>query len=52
VPPCVIVTLFGDVDRVKFGVAPVGQLFTRFVALMVPMPVAKSQPVVVPNAGW
>src|SRR5712692_3189505 len=28
-----------------------GQLFTRLAALMVPIPVAKSQPIVVPNAG-
>lgn len=48
-PPCVIVTLLGAAARVRLGfaVAP-GQLFTRFVTLIVPMPVAKSQPVLVP----
>ena len=47
--PCVMVTLLGAAARVKlgFGVAP-GQLFTRFATLIVPMPVAKSQPVLVP----
>lgn len=45
--PCVVVKLVGDAESVKFGVDE-GQLFTRFVALTVPMPVAKSQPVVVP----
>jgi hypothetical protein len=47
-PPCTIVT--GDVaDKLKSGVAePAGQPFTRFAALIVPMPVAKSHPVVVP----
>ncbi len=45
--PGVIVTVFGLGESVKFGVAP-GQLFTRLAALTVPIPVAKSQPVVVP----
>ena len=41
--------LVGDADRVKLGccVEP-GQLFTKLAALTVPMPVAKSHPVVVP----
>jgi len=51
-PPCVIVTLPGDAARVKLGFCVVaGQLFTRFAALTVPMPVAKSQPVALPYAG-
>jgi hypothetical protein len=29
-----------------------GQLFTRLLALIVPIPVAKSHPVLVPKAGW
>ena len=48
-PPCVIVKLVGDVDSTKLGVAVYpGQLFTKLVALTAPMPVAKSQPTVVP----
>lgn len=47
--PCRIVTLNGEAERRKPGcVVDEGQLFTRFAALTVPMPVAKSQPVVVP----
>lgn len=47
--PCVIVKLLGDVDSPNLGVAvDPGQLFTKLVALTVPMPVAKSQPIVVP----
>ncbi len=50
--PCVTLKLPGDAERVKVGFGPpVGQLITRFVALRVPIPVAKSQPVVVPYAG-
>jgi hypothetical protein len=45
--PCVIVKPLGDADSAKFG-PDVGQLFTRLVALTLPIPVAKSQPVVVP----
>jgi hypothetical protein len=47
--PCVTVKLPGDEDKVKYsaGVEP-GQLFTKFVALIVPRPVAKSHPGVVP----
>jgi hypothetical protein len=46
------VRLVGDADSVKLGCcAEPGQLFTRLAALTVPMPVAKSQPVVVPYAG-
>ena len=48
--PCVMVKLLGEANRVKFGV-DVGQLFTKFAALRVPIPVAKSQPGVVPYAG-
>ena len=47
--PCVRVMLLCDVERKKPGMGPpVGQLFTKFVALSVPIPVAKSQPVSVP----
>jgi hypothetical protein len=49
--PCVIVRLLGEAESVKSGCDEVGQLFTRFVALTVPMPVAKSHPVAVPYAG-
>jgi hypothetical protein len=45
--PCVIVTLVGEADNEKFG-PKAGQLFTRLAALTLPIPVAKSQPVVVP----
>ena len=39
----------GDVDSVNPGLgADDGQLFTKFAALTVPMPVAKSQPTCVP----
>ena len=45
--------LFGVAERVKLpgGGPEVGQLLTKFAALMVPMPVAKSQPSEVPYAG-
>jgi hypothetical protein len=47
--PCVIVKLFGEADSAKFGVCTdAGQLFTRLAAFTLPIPVAKSQPVVVP----
>ena len=46
VEPCVIVMAVGVAASVKAGFG-FGQLFTRFAALMVPIPVAKSQPVVV-----
>jgi hypothetical protein len=50
--PCVTVKLLGEADSAKFGVcAEAGQLFTRFAAFTLPIPVAKSQPVVVPYAG-
>jgi hypothetical protein len=50
--PCVIVKLLGDAERAKFGVCvEAGQLFTRLAAFTLPIPVAKSQPVVVPYAG-
>ena len=50
--PCMKVRLLGEALRAKpwIGFAP-GQLFTRLVALIEPIPVAKSQPVVVPYAG-
>lgn len=47
--PCRIVTFDGEAERRKLGcVVDEGQLFTKLAALIVPMPVAKSQPVVVP----
>jgi hypothetical protein len=50
--PCVFVKLLGEADNAKFGVcAEAGQLFTRLVAFTLPIPVAKSQPVVVPYPG-
>ena len=46
------VNVVGDADSVKLGCgADVGQLFTRFAAFTVPIPVAKSQPTFVPYAG-
>ena len=50
-PPCVIVTLEGAAESVKFGVVDPGHAFTKFATFKVPMPVAKSQPLVVPYAG-
>jgi hypothetical protein len=44
--PCVMVKLLGEAERAKCGVEA-GQLFTRLAALTLPIPVAKSQPVVV-----
>jgi hypothetical protein len=50
--PCTMLKLPGDAERVNVGFGPpVGQLPTRFVALRVPIPVAKSQPDVAPYAG-
>ena len=50
--PCTTVTVLGDADSEKFSAGTVaGQLFTRFAALTLPMPVAKSQPTDVPYAG-
>ena len=47
--PCVKLRLLGAVDSWKLGVdGDPGQLFTKLVALSVPMPVAKSQPKCVP----
>lgn len=47
--PCRILTFDGEVDSKKLGcVVDEGQLLTKFAALTVPMPVAKSQPVLVP----
>ena len=49
--PCVTDTLLGEADSVKLGVCvDPGQFATRFAAFTVPMPVAKSQPVLVPYA--
>ena len=48
--PCVTVKLVGAAESVKVCVE-IGQLLTRFAALTVPIPVAKSQPVLVPKAG-
>jgi hypothetical protein len=45
--PCAMVTVFGEDERVKFGIGA-GQLFTRLAAFTLPIPLAKSQPVVVP----
>ena len=47
--PCKSVKLVGDAESVKLGcgVEP-GQLLTKLAALTVPIPVAKSQPVMVP----
>ncbi len=50
--PCGKVKVMGDAERVKLGSAAAdGQLLTKLAALTVPMPVAKSQPTVVPYAG-
>ena len=47
--PCRKARLAGDAERVKPGCdEDVGQLLTKLAALMVPMPVAKSQPTLVP----
>ncbi len=48
--PCVMVKLVGEAERVKLGCGEEAddQLLTRLAALTVPIPVAKSQPVVVP----
>jgi hypothetical protein len=48
--PCVTVKLLGEAESEKLG-PEAGQLLTRLAALTVPMPVAKSHPVVVPKAG-
>ncbi len=51
-PLWLMAMLLGNVERKKPGDGPpAGQPFTRLVALSVPIPVAKSQPVVVPYAG-
>jgi len=50
--PCRKANVEGAADSVKLGWgADVGQLFTRFAAFTVPIPVAKSQPTFVPYAG-
>jgi hypothetical protein len=45
--PCVRVKLEDEAESVKFS-DDEGQLFTRFAALTVPIPVAKFHPVLVP----
>lgn len=45
--PCVTDKLLGEAESEKLG-PEAGQLLTRLTALTVPMPVAKSHPVVVP----
>src|SRR5579862_3002829 len=50
-PPWVTVTLAGEAETLKFGAGSDGHPFTRLAAFSVPIPVAKSQPVVVPKAG-
>jgi hypothetical protein len=50
--PCTTLILPEEAERKKPGTGPpVGQLFTKLVAFSEPMPVAKSQPVVVGYAG-
>lgn len=52
---CATVKLLGEADKEKSGLgggAEPDQFFTKLAALMVPIPVAKSQPTCVPNAGW
>jgi len=47
--PWTMARLAGEAESVKPGCGvPEGQLFTRLAALIVPMPVAKSQPMFVP----
>ena len=46
--PWAMVKLVGDAESVKPGCDVVGQLFTKFAAFTVPIPVAKSQPMLVP----
>ena len=48
--PCVALKLLAEADKVNVGCAP-GQWFTRFAALMLPIPVAKSHPLVALYAG-
>jgi len=52
IAPWLKVKLAGEAERVKPGCGvEAGQLLTKLAALTVPMPVAKSQPIVVPYAG-
>ena len=47
--PCTMAKQAGEAESEKLGCGvPEAQLFTRLAALMVPMPVAKSQPMFVP----
>ena len=47
--PCTKAKLEGEAERVKLGcVEDEGQLLTKLAALIVPIPVAKSQPTLVP----
>jgi hypothetical protein len=48
VAPWAMVKLVGDAESVKLGCDETGQLFTKFAAFTVPIPVAKSQPMFVP----
>jgi hypothetical protein len=51
-PPCRNDSVETDADNVKLGCgADAGQLFTRFAAFTVPIPVAKSQPTLLAYAG-
>ena len=45
--PCAIVKLVGEAESEKLGPED-GQLFTRLAALRLPIPEAKSQPIVAP----
>lgn len=47
--PCVSVTLLGEAESEKLG-PETSQLLTRFAALTLPIPVAKSHPFVAPYA--
>ena len=46
--PWTTVKLVDNAEREKPGCDDTGQLFTKLAALMVPIPVAKSQPMLVP----
>jgi hypothetical protein len=53
VPLRVMVMLLGDEEREKPGAGPLaGQLATKLAAFKEPIPLAKSQPTIVPYAGW
>lgn len=46
--PLAILSALGVAERVKWGVVPAGHLLARLATFTEPIPVAKSQPVVVP----